>query len=115
MSQSPKKRVGKIKDKFTGMKKADGTPMSRQQIHMLRKRERGICWICSEMAIPGGYFCLKNQIAARERMRKKLGCKRRYKGSESYILKEKQTTRAAKAKSPAKSPAKRGNTKARKK
>jgi hypothetical protein len=110
MSQPQKKRVGKIKDKFTGMKKADGTPMSRQQIHMLRKRERGICWICSEMAIPGGYFCLKHQIAARERMRKKLGCKRRYKGSESYILKEKQATKASKAK-----PAKAAATKKRKK
>lgn len=97
MSEQPKKRVGKIKDKFTGMKKADGTPMSRQQIHMLRKRERGICWICNEPSIPGGYFCLNHQIAARERMRKKLGCKKRYKGSESYVLKEKQQTRKKKS------------------
>ncbi|MDB6029155.1 MAG: hypothetical protein JWM68_5378 [Verrucomicrobiales bacterium] len=90
MSDQLKKRVGKIKDKFTGMKKGDGTPMSRQQIHMLRKRARGICWICSEPAIPDGYFCLRHQIAARERMRKKLGCKKRYKGSESYVLKAQQ-------------------------
>ena len=31
----------KIHDKFTNLRKADGTPMSRQQLHMLRKKARG--------------------------------------------------------------------------
>ena len=36
----------KISDKFAGLLKADGTPMSRQQIHMARKKARGICLTC---------------------------------------------------------------------
>ena len=76
----------KIQDQFTNMKKADGTPMSRQQIHMLRKRARGLCWICSKKALKGGYFCAEHQIQARERMRKKLGCRRRNKGAASYAI-----------------------------
>ncbi|MFN7139702.1 MAG: hypothetical protein ACK4UN_10210 [Limisphaerales bacterium] len=84
------KRRFKIQDRFTNMKKADGTPMSRQQIHMLRKRARGLCWICSKPALEGGYFCLDHQIQARERMRKKLGCRRRNLGATSYKLKEEQ-------------------------
>ncbi len=76
------------------MKKADGTPMSRQQIHMLRKRAKGICWICSKPALEGGYFCLEHQIQARERMRKKLGCRRRNRGALSYRLKKQTKVRA---------------------
>ena len=87
------KRRFKIRDRFTNMKKADGTPMSRQQIHMLRKRARGICWICSKPALKGGYFCLEHQIQARERMRKKLGCRRRNLGATSYALEQKKRTR----------------------
>jgi hypothetical protein len=74
----------KIQDRFTNMKKADGTPMSRQQIHMLRKRARGLCWICTKKAIKGGYFCVEHQVQARERMRKVLGCQRRNYASASY-------------------------------
>lgn len=85
----------KIQDRFTNMKKADGTPMSRQQIHMLRKRARGLCWICSQPALKGGYFCIDHQIQARERMRKKLGCRRRNKGAASYALEEKKAKRGA--------------------
>jgi hypothetical protein len=77
----------KIKDPFTGMVKGDGTPMSRQQIHMLRKRARGLCLTCGEPAI--GVYCLKHTIAARERMRRKLKYRRRLTKSPSYIL-EKQ-------------------------
>ena len=77
----------KIYDAFTTMRKADGTPMSRQQIHMLRKKEQGICLTCSEPAI--GVYCLKHTIAARERMRQKLHYRRRLRSSPSYIL-EKQ-------------------------
>ena len=65
----------KVHDEFTGMLKADGTPMSRQQIHMLRKKARGICMICAEPAV--GVYCLKHTIAVRERMRKKLKYRRR--------------------------------------
>ena len=79
----------KIKDKFSNMKKADGTPMSRQQIHMLRKRAKGLCWICSEPALPGGYFCVEHQVQSRERMRERLGCRRRNHGADSYALEEK--------------------------
>jgi hypothetical protein len=74
----------KIQDEFTGMVKADGTPMSRQQVHMLRKKVRGICLTCGEPAI--GVYCLKHTIAARERMRQKLKYRRRLKKSPSYIL-----------------------------
>lgn len=74
----------KINDQFTGMLKADGTPMSRQQVHMLRKKARGICLTCGEPAI--GVYCLKHTIAARERMRRKLKYRRRLRKSPSYIL-----------------------------
>jgi hypothetical protein len=75
----------KIVDEYTNMLKADGKPMSRQQIHMLRKKAKGLCYICNRPAV--GVHCLEHTIQARERMRKKLGCKRRHKKSPSYILK----------------------------
>ncbi len=78
----------KINDQFTGMLKADGTPMSRQQVHMLRKKSQGLCLTCGAPAI--GVYCLKHTIAARERMRKKLKYVRRLRNSASYLL-EKQT------------------------
>jgi hypothetical protein len=78
----------KIDDKFTGMLKADGTPMSRQQVHMLRKKARGLCLTCGAPAI--GVYCLKHTIAARERMRRKLKYRRRLRNSSSYVL-EKQS------------------------
>jgi len=78
----------KIADNFTGTLKADGTPMSRQQVHMLRKKARGLCLTCGEPAI--GVYCLKHTIAARERMRRKLKYRRRLRNSASYVL-EKQS------------------------
>lgn len=75
------------------MLKADGTPMSRQQIHMLRKKARGICMICSEPAV--GVYCMKHTIAVRERMRKKLKYRRRLLNSASYAP-AKGTKKAAK-------------------
>ncbi len=78
----------KIVDAFTGTLKADGTPMSRQQIHMLRKKAQGLCLTCGEPAI--GVYCLKHTIAARERMRRKLKYRRRLRNSASYVL-EKQS------------------------
>src|SRR5208337_3697343 len=74
----------KIRDKFAGLTKADGTPMSRQQIHMMRKKARGICLTCGEPAI--GVYCLKHTIAARERMRQKLKYRRRLRNSSSYLM-----------------------------
>jgi hypothetical protein len=74
----------KIRDKFAGLLKADGTPMSRQQIHMARKKARGICLTCGKPAI--GVYCLKHTIAARERMRQKLKYRRRLRNSSSYLL-----------------------------
>ena len=91
----------KLNDEFTGMLKANGEPMSRQQIHMLRKKARGICMICSEPAV--GVYCLKHTIAVRERMREKLKYRRRLINSPSYA--EKNDAKAA-LKSPAKAPAK---------
>src|SRR5580700_3194676 len=78
----------KIVDEFTGMLKGDGSPMSRQQVHMLRKKAQGLCLTCGEPAI--GVYCLKHTIAARERMRRKLKYRRRLRNSASYLL-EKQT------------------------
>lgn len=76
----------KIVDEFTGMKKADGTPMSRQQVHMMRKKAQGLCLTCGEPAI--GVYCLKHTVAARERMRQKLKYRRRLRKSPSYIIEQ---------------------------
>src|SRR5208283_5388523 len=78
----------KISDKFSGALKADGTPMSRQQIHMLRKKARGLCLTCGKPAV--GVYCLEHTIAARERMRRKLKYRRRLHNAGSYLL-EKET------------------------
>jgi len=88
----------KISDQFTGMTKADGSPMSRQQVHMLRKKARGICLTCGEPAL--GVYCLKHTIAARERMREKLKYRRRLHKSPSYVLENQAKTKrpAVKAK-----------------
>jgi hypothetical protein len=82
----------KIRDKFTGMTKADGAPMSRQQIHMLRKKARGICLTCGQPAL--GVYCLKHTIKARERMRVRLNYHRRLRGAPSYVLQEKERSQA---------------------
>src|ERR1700691_1662880 len=81
----------KIYDQFTAMRKADGTAMSRQQIHMLRKKAEGICLTCNKPAI--GVYCLKHTIAARERMRQKLNYRRRLRTSPSYILEKRAHSR----------------------
>ena len=82
----------KIADKFTGRKKLDGTPMSRQQIHMLRKKARGICLTCNKPAI--GVYCLQHTIKARERMRVRLNYQRRLKGAPSYVLQKQARSKA---------------------
>jgi hypothetical protein len=84
----------KIVDEFSGTLKADGTPMSRQQVHMLRKKARGLCLTCGAPAI--GVYCLKHTIAARERMRKKLKYRRRLHNSASYVLEKQSESRSKK-------------------
>jgi hypothetical protein len=74
----------KINDEFTGLLKADGAPMSRQQVHMMRKKAQGLCLTCGAPAV--GVYCLKHTIAARERMRHKLNYRRRLRKSPSYVL-----------------------------
>jgi|GEM_PF-659532 len=100
----------KIVDEFTGLLKADGTPMSRQQVHMLRKKARGLCLTCGEPAI--GVYCLKHTIAARERMREKLKYRRRLRKSPSYVIEQQVKAKRRKklerqARSAVKSPASR--------
>jgi hypothetical protein len=112
----------KISDEFTGMLKADGTPMSRQQIHMLRKKAQGLCLTCGEPAI--GVYCLKHTIAARERMREKLKYRRRLRKSPSYVIEEqvrtkrkaaraRQAARTASASKPKAAPASRSKARAK--
>ena len=60
--------------------------MSRQQIHMLRKKSKGICLTCGKPAV--GVYCAEHTIQARERMRKILHSKRRHWNSPSYSLSE---------------------------
>jgi hypothetical protein len=88
----------KIRDKFTGMTKADGSPMSRQQIHMLRKKARGICLTCGKPAI--GVYCLRHTIRARERMRVRLNYRRRLRGAPSYVLQERERAQTRSARGP---------------
>lgn len=83
----------KIHDRFSSLTKADGTPMSRQQVHMARKKARGICLTCGEPAI--GVYCLKHTIAARERMRQKLKYRRRLRNSSSYVLEKEVRSKRA--------------------
>jgi len=64
--------------------------MSRQQIHMLRKKAHGICLTCGKPAI--GVYCLDHTIKARERMRVRLNYHRRLRGAPSYVLEAKQAS-----------------------
>jgi hypothetical protein len=84
-----------ISDKFSGKKKLDGTPMSRQQIHMLRKKARGICVTCGKPAL--GIYCLEHTIKARERMRVRLNCQRRLRSAPSYVLQKQARSKAKSA------------------
>ena len=88
----------KIRDKFTGMTKTDGAPMSRQQIHMLRKKARGICLTCGKPAL--GVYCLEHTIKARERMRVRLNYRRRLRGAPSYVLQERERSQGRSARGP---------------
>jgi len=72
----------KIQDQFTGLLKKDGTPMSRQQLHILRKKAKGLCVVCSKPAL--GIHCLEHSVEARERQRKINKSRKRLKNAMSY-------------------------------
>ena len=69
-----------IQDEFTHLK------ISRQRKYQLRMNRDNRCTECGAPAVEGSR-CLNHLVRARERQRKKKGCKRRY-GSLSYRLKE---------------------------
>jgi hypothetical protein len=70
----------KIQDDFTELK------MSRQRKHQLRRKAKGMCYIggCDKPHAPHSVFCAEHWAKERERMRKRLGCKRRFKTCLSY-------------------------------
>jgi len=76
----------KIKDDFTKL------PISRQRKYQLRMKRDGRCISCGEPTVEG-VFCLKHCVERRERTRKKIGAKRRWKGALSYRLEEMKATR----------------------
>ena len=77
-----------IKDEFTHLK------VSRQRKYQLRMERDGRCSECGE-PVKEGSRCLKHLVRARERMRKKQGEKRRYKGTLAYRLQEKAKQKGA--------------------
>jgi hypothetical protein len=79
-----------IRDEFTDL------PVSRQRKYQLRMQRDGRCAICGEPAVRGAR-CLKHLVAARERQRKKLGLKRRFK-TLSYELQRQAQTKTRKGK-----------------
>ena len=68
-----------IKDEFTRLK------VSRQRKYQLRMARDKRCIICGEPSNIGER-CLRHLVKARERQRKRLGLKKRYKASRSYQL-----------------------------
>jgi hypothetical protein len=68
----------KVKDEFTHL------PISRQRKYQLRKLRdrRGV--VCGESPVTGSR-CLRHLIEAREAARKRLGLKKRYKWTPSYV------------------------------
>jgi hypothetical protein len=71
----------KIKDQYSNL------PISRQRKYQLRMQQKKRCTICGAPA-EQGTRCLKHMVEIRERIRKTLGLKRRYKNSLSYKLEE---------------------------
>ena len=71
-----------ILDEFTHLK------ISRQRKYQLRMERDGRCTECGEPAANGAR-CLEHLVKARERERKRRGCKRRYKNTLSYRLQKK--------------------------
>ena len=71
-----------IRDEFADL------PVSRQRKYQLRMRRDNRCGLCGEPAVLGR-FCLKHGVEHRERVRKRLGLKRRFYGALSYKLEAK--------------------------
>lgn len=68
----------RIIDEFTDL------PVSRQRKYQLRATRDGRCTECGKKATAGAR-CLKHQVLARERQRKRNGARRRY-NTISYTL-----------------------------
>ena len=77
-----------IHDEFTNL------PVSRQRKYQLRKQRDGLCTECGEPAASGSR-CVKHLTRARERQRKRLGLRRRYRTTLSYRLAEERKQKAA--------------------
>ena len=78
-----KKRPAKIIDEFTDL------PVSRQYKHMLRKNKAGLCRLCDQKMVSGG-FCLNHLVKKREHTREKIKTVKRNTKSLSYRLEEAQ-------------------------
>jgi hypothetical protein len=59
----------------------------------------GRCGICGDENVAGSCLCLRHLVAARERTRRRLGCKRRLKKTKSYRLQEQSVPRRASVRS----------------
>jgi hypothetical protein len=68
-----------IKDEFSDL------PVSRQRKSQLRMQRDRRCILCGEPTVGVGY-CLKHWVERRERVRRKRGNKKRWKGARSYRL-----------------------------
>lgn len=77
-----------IKDEFTHLK------VSRQRKYQLRMARDKRCVICGQPAVASDR-CLDHMIKARERERKRLGSKRRFRNALSYQLARKKQVPAA--------------------
>jgi 5-methylcytosine-specific restriction endonuclease McrA len=78
-----------IKDEFSNRK------ISRQRRYQLRRQRDGLCTICGDLAAGGTSRCLKHLVKSREQGRKRLGLKRRWKNSQSYILQRRKKSLAS--------------------
>ena len=81
-----------IKDEFSDL------PISRQRKYQLRMQRDGRCPICGERSIRG-VFCLEHWVQHRERVRRKLGCKRRSQNAASYQFEAKAKAAARRKRS----------------
>ena len=64
---------------------AQGPPVSRQRKWQDKMRAEGRCQSCGEPA-EGHVYCLECAVKKREARRRRIGSKRRYRGSLTYKL-----------------------------
>jgi hypothetical protein len=74
-------------------------PISRQRKYQLRMERDNRCTECGARGVYASR-CLKHMVKARERLRKKIGLKRRYFNTLSYRLEEEAAQLALKGVSP---------------